>query len=161
MRTQSDLTFMPLSIEERPHDGTGTAKGWSFKTLEHDEHTFPHAIEATDAQGRSAIYVPLKRRGCLRLLVAWRALLKSRMYRHDRAARFQLSGRKERMLKTRLVGLLTRHKSPREGPPSPVDAIVRLLLARNPRTNMFSTFEGSFIQRRIRRRRERSDAQHG
>jgi hypothetical protein len=92
MRTQSDLTFMPLSIEERPHDGTGTAKGWSFKTLEHDEHTFPHAIEATDAQGRSAIYVPLKRRGCLRLLVAWRALLKSRMYRHDGRPGFDFPG---------------------------------------------------------------------
>jgi hypothetical protein len=51
--------FKPLAIDERPpHDGTGTGKGWSFKTLEHDAHNFPHAIE-----GRSAIYVPLKRRG--------------------------------------------------------------------------------------------------
>ncbi len=40
--------FTPLAIEERPHDTTGLAKGWSFKTLEHDAHTFPHAIEATD-----------------------------------------------------------------------------------------------------------------
>ena len=56
-------TFTPLAIEERPHDATGTGKGWSFKTLEHDAHTFPHAIEATDAQGRSATYVPLRRRG--------------------------------------------------------------------------------------------------
>ncbi len=63
MRELPEPIFTPLSIEERPHDGTGTAKGWSFKTLEHDAHTFPHAIEATDAQGRSAIYVPLKRRG--------------------------------------------------------------------------------------------------
>jgi hypothetical protein len=55
--------FKPLAIDERPHDGSGTGKGWSFKTLEHDAHNFPHAIEATDAQGRSAIYVPLKRRG--------------------------------------------------------------------------------------------------
>jgi hypothetical protein len=42
------------AIEERPHDGAGTGKGWSLKTLEHDAHNFPHAIEATDAQGRSA-----------------------------------------------------------------------------------------------------------
>jgi hypothetical protein len=56
-------TFTMLLIEERPHDATRTARGWSFKTLEHDEHMFPHAIKATDARGRSAIYVPLKRRG--------------------------------------------------------------------------------------------------
>lgn len=55
--------FTPLAIEERPHDTTGLAKGWSFKTLEHDAHTFPHAIQATDPQGRSATYVPLKIRG--------------------------------------------------------------------------------------------------
>jgi hypothetical protein len=63
MRALPESTFTPLPIEERPHDGTGLAKGWTFKTLEHDAHTFPHAIEATDAQGRSAVYVPLKRRG--------------------------------------------------------------------------------------------------
>ena len=66
MATMQDLrkpTFEALPIEERPHDPTGTAKGWTFKTLEHDEHTFPQAIEATDERGRSAIYVPLKRRG--------------------------------------------------------------------------------------------------
>jgi hypothetical protein len=54
---------VPLPPDECPHDNTGTAKGWTFKTLEHDEHTFPHAIEGTDAHGRSAIYVPLKSRG--------------------------------------------------------------------------------------------------
>lgn len=48
--------------EERPHAGTGTASGWTFKTLEHDEHAFPHAMEATDERGRLAIYLPLTRR---------------------------------------------------------------------------------------------------
>jgi hypothetical protein len=33
---------------ERPHDSAGTSQCWSFKTLEQDEHTFPHAIEAAD-----------------------------------------------------------------------------------------------------------------
>lgn len=63
MKQLPETVFVPLAIEERPHDPPGTGKGWQYKTLEHDSHTFPHAIEATDAQGRSAIYVPLKRRG--------------------------------------------------------------------------------------------------
>jgi hypothetical protein len=54
MKPLPKTSFTLLPIEERPHDGTGTGKGWSFKTLEHDAHNFPHAIEATDAQGRSA-----------------------------------------------------------------------------------------------------------
>ena len=48
MRQLPDLVFTPLAPEERPHDPAGTAKGWTFRTLEHDEHTFPHATEATD-----------------------------------------------------------------------------------------------------------------
>ena len=44
MKALPESTFTPLPIEERPHDGTGLAKGWTFKTLEHDN-------------------VPLKRRG--------------------------------------------------------------------------------------------------
>jgi hypothetical protein len=63
MKAIPQTTFMALAVDDRPHDPSGIAKGWTFKTLEHDAHTFPQAIEATDAQGRSAIYVPLKRRG--------------------------------------------------------------------------------------------------
>ena len=65
MKPLHEASFTPLPIEERPHDPVGTAQGWSFKTLEHDEHSFPHGIEATDERGRSAIYVPLKRRGMI------------------------------------------------------------------------------------------------
>jgi hypothetical protein len=43
MKALQESTFTPLPIEERPHDGTGLAKGWTFKTLEHDAHTFPIA----------------------------------------------------------------------------------------------------------------------
>ena len=57
------VEFLPLEVDERPHDPSGTGKGWQFETQEHDQHTFPHAIKATDQMGRSAIYVPLKRRG--------------------------------------------------------------------------------------------------
>ena len=63
MKNFPQPVFTPLSPDERPHDPSGIAKGWTFQTLEHDQHTFPHAIEATDAQGRSCIYVPLKRKG--------------------------------------------------------------------------------------------------
>jgi hypothetical protein len=59
MKPLPEFSFTPLPIEERPHDPAGTAQGWSFKTLEQNEDTFPHAIEATDERGRSAIYVPL------------------------------------------------------------------------------------------------------
>jgi hypothetical protein len=34
-----------------------TAEGWRFETLEHDEMNFPPVIRATDAGGRSCLYV--------------------------------------------------------------------------------------------------------
>jgi len=57
------MRFDAIPIDERPHDVSGMAKGWTFKTLEHDEHTLPHAIEATDAEGRKCIYVVLQQDG--------------------------------------------------------------------------------------------------
>lgn len=50
--------FVP--IDDLPQDPRGDGTGWTFKTLEHDEHTFPHAIEAKDAQGRACVYVALE-----------------------------------------------------------------------------------------------------
>lgn len=41
-------------------------KGWMFETLEHGgkyPDTMPQAIRATDAQGRSCIYVPVTENG--------------------------------------------------------------------------------------------------
>lgn len=51
--------FDPTNPDALPRDPLGDAAGWSFKTLEHDENTFPNAIDAADADGRSCIYVPL------------------------------------------------------------------------------------------------------
>ena len=44
--------------DDLPRDPLGDAAGWSIKTLEHDQHTFHGAIEATE--GRSCVYVPLE-----------------------------------------------------------------------------------------------------
>lgn len=56
--------FVPTPYDQLPRDDpkqTGT--GFTFKTLEHDEHNAPYVIEATDAEGRSCVYVPLRYRG--------------------------------------------------------------------------------------------------
>ena len=52
--------FAETKPEDFPRDPLGDAAGWSFKTLEHDQRTFPTAIEATDAEGRSCVYVPME-----------------------------------------------------------------------------------------------------
>jgi len=52
--------FVPTLPSALPQDPRGDGAGWTFKTLEHDEHTFPTAIKAKDAEGRSCIYIPLK-----------------------------------------------------------------------------------------------------
>ncbi len=57
------LTFVPLHSADRPQDPTGDGKGWTFKLLEHggdEPDSMPQAIEATDPQGRSHIYVALE-----------------------------------------------------------------------------------------------------
>jgi hypothetical protein len=58
--------FDQLKSEMRPQDPSGDARDWSFETLEHggdEPDNMPQAIEATDAHGRRAIYVPLTRNG--------------------------------------------------------------------------------------------------
>lgn len=52
-------TFSEAKPEDLPRDPLENATGWSLKTLEHGQHMFPAAIEATDAEGRSCIYVPM------------------------------------------------------------------------------------------------------
>lgn len=55
--------FVETKPEDLPRDPLGGGDGWSFKTLAHDQHTFPTAIEATDAEDRSCLYVPLEFNG--------------------------------------------------------------------------------------------------
>ncbi len=46
----------------RPQDIHGDGRDWKFETLEHggdEPDNMPQAIEATDAEGRWAVYVPL------------------------------------------------------------------------------------------------------
>ena len=55
-------TFRILTEEKRPQDDSMNGEGWVFETLEHGGEypdSMPQAIRATDAQGRSCIYVPV------------------------------------------------------------------------------------------------------
>ena len=59
----STKSFRP---ERRPQDSTGDGAGWTFELLEHGgdyPDAMPKAIRATDAQGRSCVYVPIKEDG--------------------------------------------------------------------------------------------------
>ncbi len=59
-------TYRELAPEMRPQDPTLDGQGWIFETLEHGGEypdTMPQAIRATDAEGRSCIYVPIKVEG--------------------------------------------------------------------------------------------------
>jgi hypothetical protein len=56
--------FDELPPDMRPQDIHGDGRDWTFKTAEHGgdaPDNMPQAIEATDAAGRWAIYVPLTR----------------------------------------------------------------------------------------------------
>jgi hypothetical protein len=58
--------FDELKPSMRPQDIHGDGRDWTFETSEHggdEPDTMPQAIRATDALGRSAIYVPLTRNG--------------------------------------------------------------------------------------------------
>jgi hypothetical protein len=58
--------FDELTREKRPQDPYGDGRDWTFKTSEHggdEPDNMPQAIEAIDAAGRCAIYVPLTRGG--------------------------------------------------------------------------------------------------
>jgi hypothetical protein len=55
-------SYRPMTREMRPQDPSGDGAGWSFETLEHGGECadmMPQAIRATDAEGRSCIYVPV------------------------------------------------------------------------------------------------------
>jgi hypothetical protein len=51
------IEYDELAPEDRPQDDSQTGEDWTFETLEHDEMSFPRAIRATDAEGRSCIYL--------------------------------------------------------------------------------------------------------
>ena len=58
--------FDELTREMRPQDPFGDGRDWTFRTGEHggdEPDNMPQTIKATDAAGRSAIYVPLTRGG--------------------------------------------------------------------------------------------------
>jgi hypothetical protein len=54
--------FEQMTEDKRPQDPSLDGRGWKFATLEHGGEypdTMPQAIRATDAEGRSCIYVPV------------------------------------------------------------------------------------------------------
>lgn len=54
--------FREMTEDMRPQDHSLDGRGWTFKTMEHGGEypdTMPQAIRATDAEGRSCIYVPV------------------------------------------------------------------------------------------------------
>ena len=55
-------TFREMTEDMRPQDPSMDCRGWTFKPIEHGGEypdMMPQAIEATDAQGRSCIYLPV------------------------------------------------------------------------------------------------------
>jgi hypothetical protein len=58
----TDPEYEELSPERRPQDPDFDGAGWQFELMEHGgdyPDTMPQAIRATDAAGRSCIYVPV------------------------------------------------------------------------------------------------------
>lgn len=56
--------FVPIPRDQLPRDNARqTGKGLTFRTLEHDEFDATHAIEVTDSEGRSAVYVLMEQDG--------------------------------------------------------------------------------------------------
>jgi hypothetical protein len=51
------IEYDEIAPGDLPEDPGFDAEGWTFTPLEHDEMTFPRAINATDAQGRSYSYL--------------------------------------------------------------------------------------------------------
>lgn len=59
-------SYCEMSAHKRPQDESMDGKGWKFETLEHGGEypdCMPQAIKATDAEGRSCIYVPISVNG--------------------------------------------------------------------------------------------------
>jgi len=55
--------YRPMPPEKRPQDPHLDGRDLKFEMLEHggaEPDTMPRAIRATDPQGRSAVYVPMK-----------------------------------------------------------------------------------------------------
>lgn len=55
--------YAPMTPEMRPQDPGLDGAGWTFVLAEHGGEypdTMPQAIIATDAEGRSCVYVPVK-----------------------------------------------------------------------------------------------------
>jgi hypothetical protein len=55
--------YRPLPAEKRPQDPRLDSTGLKFGTVEHGGEypdTMPQVIRATDPQGRSVVYVPIK-----------------------------------------------------------------------------------------------------
>jgi hypothetical protein len=62
LQDQGQTEFRAIEPSDMPQDPDGSGKGWRFEVLEHggSEHdAMPQWIEATDADGRSAIYTAL------------------------------------------------------------------------------------------------------
>jgi hypothetical protein len=58
--------FEELPPEKRPQDPHGDGRGWTFVTAEHGgdyPDNMPQAILATDTEGRSCTYVPVRVNG--------------------------------------------------------------------------------------------------
>jgi hypothetical protein len=58
--------FAELTPEKRPQDPSMDGTGLRFETMDHGGEypdTMPQAIKLTDAEGRSAIYVPITQDG--------------------------------------------------------------------------------------------------
>lgn len=56
----TDTTFIPIPRDQLPRDDAAqTGKDLLLRTLDHNEFDAPHAIEVTDKEGRSAVYVLL------------------------------------------------------------------------------------------------------
>ena len=58
--------YREMPPERRPQDPSGNGAGWTFELFEHGGEfpdTMPQAIRATDAQGRSCVYVPVTENG--------------------------------------------------------------------------------------------------
>ena len=54
--------YEEMTEDKRPQDEHMDGRGWKFETLEHGGEypdMMPQAIRATDAQGRSCIYLPV------------------------------------------------------------------------------------------------------
>jgi hypothetical protein len=59
----SSQPLYELAWDKRPQDTHGDGRTMKFRTSEHELDNMPQAIEAIDARGRWAVYVPLTRKG--------------------------------------------------------------------------------------------------